>query len=246
MTPSSRGPAFRGLARRLAVAACLYVLFIVSARLAADDGTYCAYEVTVKKPSGEPVAGVPVGLVQKGEQIAESEADADGKARLCDAPLDAVDIFVGFDACGQVLVRHVDPLWLRTRQVSITYAPSRCSEFLSFPTDCHVLLRVVDEGGHFLPGALLDAKNSEGPVSGVSDEFGRVFLSLKKHEYLQGTVKKKGYGSSAVSCECASGDPTEVKVVVHRRQSALSSSSTNSSTIPQGRSKDEQGVGHLQ
>jgi hypothetical protein len=182
---------------------------------AAEEPTYCAFEVRVSKPSGAPFAKVPVGLVQSGTQFATVFTDAKGLARICDAPLHAVDIVVGGDVCGLVLVKNVRPTWFTTRQVFVTYAEEECSHFW-FPDHCRALLRIEDERGQPLSGARFDGRPS-GP--GVSDVFGRLFRSLKRGEKLEGTVTKNGYEQAHVSEECLpeGEDTVETRVVLPKR-----------------------------
>lgn len=89
---------------------CLLVTFFASSVFLCADQPYCAFEVKVSKPSGVPFANVPVIMVQRNAQLAETRTNTNGEARLCDAPLSSVDIMVGFERCGAVLVREVKPL----------------------------------------------------------------------------------------------------------------------------------------
>ncbi len=73
---------------------------------AAEEPTYCSFEVKVSKPSGVPFAKVPVALVENRTQFGTVFTDANGLARICDAPLHRVDIVVGIDLCGMVLVEE--------------------------------------------------------------------------------------------------------------------------------------------
>jgi hypothetical protein len=222
MTPSNNRSALRGIAAHAAAAPflCLLMFPLLSFPLsAAETGAYCAFEIKVREPSGKAFPGVPVGLVRSGTQIAQSQTDATGVARICDAPLGAVDIVVGFDICGSVLVRHVVPLWLRSRQVSVTYTRAAC-EFVSFPTVCHLLLRIVDDEGRPVPEAHFGSKSDgRGSELGVSDDLGRVFVSLDAREALEGVVTKSGYGPSRVSTRCVLNDGADIeqKVVLAKQ-----------------------------
>lgn len=192
---------------------------LVCAPMATGGTNYCAFEIRVRKPSGTPFAKVPVAIIYNGTQIAEARTDASGTARLCDAPLGAVDIAVGFDVCGSVLLRKVRPLWLRTRRVFITYARSSCQEFI-FPKDCHVLLRVADNQGRPVAGVRFEANGSRTASElGLSDSFGRLFLSLKGAEEVRGLVTKRGYEPASVSQTChPRGDPDmDVRVILRKR-----------------------------
>jgi hypothetical protein len=124
---------------------------------AAEDSTYCAFEVRVSKPSRAPFAKVPVGLVERGKEFATVFTDAKGLARICDAPLHALDIVVGGDVCGLVLVKRIRPT---TRQVFVTYEQEGCSHF-TFPDHCQALLYIEDEKGQPLAGVRFDGRPSD-------------------------------------------------------------------------------------
>lgn len=176
---------------------------------------YCAYEVKVSRPLGDPFSNVPVGLVEKGTQVATVVSDAHGTARFCDAPLHAVDIVVGTQGCGVVVVKGIKPTWPATRDVFVTYDETHCRELV--PADqCLVLLRVRNEDGHPLAGALLKSGQAE---QDMSDIFGRIFSSIRSGEKLQGTLTHKGLEPAHISEQCISGDERdlELKVVLHRR-----------------------------
>jgi hypothetical protein len=180
----------------------------------AAESTYCAFEVKVASPSGTPVAGVTVALIRGHKTtFSETRTDVNGIARLCDAPLETMDIVVGFDLCGSVQVRYLTPRWPGTERVFVTYVKHTCG-FASFRTDCFVLLRIEDEAGRPVSGARFEGKPSNGPEADVSDVFGRLFRSLKRGEKLEGVVIKEGRKSAHVSQECS--DDTELKVVLKK------------------------------
>ena len=192
---------------------------LVCAPIATAGTNYCAFEIKVTEPSGTPAAKVPVAIIYKDTQIAEARTDESGTAWLCDAPLDAVNIAVGFDICGSVLLKKIRPLWLRTRQVSITYARSSCEEFI-FAKSCHLLLRAEDDRGRPVAGARFEAAGSwTASELGLSDSFGRFFLSLKGAEEVRGLVTKRDYEPASVSQTCDPRDDPEmeVRIVLRKR-----------------------------
>ncbi len=92
---------------RLLILTVFSTLFI---SLAAAQDTWCAFEVKVSTPSGSPVPEVPVALIRgRKTTFSQTTTDANGVARLCDAPLENVDINVGFDMCNAVLVGYLAP-----------------------------------------------------------------------------------------------------------------------------------------
>src|SRR5260370_10638082 len=110
--------------------------------LAPAQDTYCAFEVTVRTQSGTPMSEVPVALI-RGHKTTfyETTTDANGVARLCDAPLENVDIIVGFDMCKSVMVRFLMPTWPDTQRISVTYVKTFCG-FASFKPNCVVSFRI--------------------------------------------------------------------------------------------------------
>jgi hypothetical protein len=185
--------------------------------LAAAEPTYCAFEVKVSGPSGTPLAKVPVLMLRRDTTVfAETTTTKDGTARLCDAPLDPVDIVVGFDMCGSVVVRVLKPTWPKIRRVFVTYLQTFCDHL---PSDnyCQVLLRVHDEKGRPVAGARFEGSPSD--VSDVSDIFGRLFRLVRPGEKLEGVVTKDGRQSDRVSEQCIAYDEhdAELKVVLRNR-----------------------------
>ena len=57
--------------------------------LAGQGTPYCAFEVNVRAPDGRPIAKAPVALIRYDKMtFSESTTDAQGIARICDAPLE--------------------------------------------------------------------------------------------------------------------------------------------------------------
>jgi hypothetical protein len=198
------------------------VFLATGAIILAADTTYCAFEIRVIKPSGDPASKVAVGIVEGGRATAFTETltDARGRARFCDAPLSPVDVFVGFASCGLVIAKQIRPLWLRTRRVLITYDGSYCEEFGPFPTQCHILLRINDDSGRSIAGArFTEATPRNDQASAPSDPFGRLFRVVEGEGVLEGSVTKEGYASAPVSKRCLlreDGVDREVKIVLHK------------------------------
>lgn len=186
--------------------------------LAAND-PYCAFEVKVLSPSKEPAAKVPVGIARQRGTFAETVTDADGIARICDAPIYPVDVFVGYDACGLVVIKGVKPLWLETRKLVATYAHSSCGEFNSFAKNCHILFRVKDEAGRSVAGARFEGKASGDPREPVlSDSFGRLFRAVEENQTLEGQITMAGYNPTSVSQSCLRRELGDRELVVVLRK----------------------------
>src|ERR1035441_6701021 len=95
----------------------LVVICVLSAcaPVIAAESSYCAFEVKVTTKSGAPRPKIPVILISGHKYtLVETQTDENGMARICDSPLEAVDIAVGFDVCGLVTVRNLHPLWPET------------------------------------------------------------------------------------------------------------------------------------
>jgi hypothetical protein len=214
MTASNRSSgrsSFFSISRFLAL--CAFHALTIA--LASAQATYCAFEVKVSAPSGSPVSKVPVVLVVKHTtSFAETTTDENGVARLCDAPLEPVDIAVGSDICGLVLVRNMHDTWPESRKVYVTYVDAPCDHFGVAP-NCLILLRIQDDDGRRISGARFEPKSQIGSGSNVSDSFGRIFQFFKKRERLEGIVIKSGYSPVPISELCL--DNQEVKVVLRKQ-----------------------------
>ena len=164
--------------------------------------SYCAYEVTVSKPDGAPAANVPVAIVREGRQLRETRTDGRGVARLCDAPLTSVDVVVGVDLCGSVLVRQILPMWPDMRRVFVTYERETCREG-QFSDHCLALVRVTAEDGSPVSGALLGSDGAGASASVQTDAFGRLFIRVGRGETFTGNITKEGRKATRISERCA-------------------------------------------
>jgi hypothetical protein len=180
--------------------------------VAAQSSSYCAFEVIVRTPSGGPVANVPVQLVShKSTVLSHTTTDEQGRAKICNAPMERVDIAVGLDLCGSVVVRMLQPRWPDTRRVFVTYVREVCS-FVPVHNDCLIVLRIQDDRGQPVQGARLETKSITGPGTNISDEFGRIFLSTPKGGWFKGLVRKDDRRPEDVSLRCE--EDLELKVTL--------------------------------
>jgi len=198
---------------RAAVLALTEPLFAPVAMIAAEP-PYCAFEVKVTTKSGAPRSRVPVVLIRgHSNTFLETQTDTNGLAKLCDTPLEAVDIAVGFDVCGLVTVRNLHPLWPETKRVFVTFEENPCNHFV-FPEYCQVLLRVQDPEGRPVGGVRFSGSLAErGSESGVSDELGRIYLMVKRGGRLEGAVTGTRRREAPISARVT--DDVEIKVVLH-------------------------------
>jgi hypothetical protein len=181
---------------------------------AAERSTYCAFEVKVATPAGAAISNIAVYLVRNMRTtLYSATTDANGIARICDAPLEHLDIGVGSDLCGSVVVQHLPPSWPETRHVFVTYVKTPCHHF-TFPSECRVLLRIQDHDGHPLRDALLEGLPSDEGVN-ASDVFGRVFRLVKRGKKFEGVITKEGWLPARVTQVCE--DDVEVKVVLRKQ-----------------------------
>jgi hypothetical protein len=174
------------------------------------ESTYCAFEIRVADPSGTALDKVPVYLVRGHDtQVASTTTDQRGIATFCDAPLGLLDIGVGLDSCGSVMVREVQAVWPETRRVFVTYVKTYCKHFI-FENHCLAVFRVRDETGRPVAGARF---KGGGAGTDASDAFGRIFRYTERRGRLAGTITKPGYGPASVSETCV--DDAEAPVVLH-------------------------------
>jgi hypothetical protein len=191
----------------------IVIVGCAAASVARTDGApYCAYEVRVNKPSGLPFAKTPVGIVDKGTQIGTETTDANGVARLCDAPVHKIDIAVGAVGQGLTIVRAVKPTWPKTRVIVVIRDDSAWDEFV-FPDACQILLRIRDERGLPISGARFEGRSSGVLASmNTSDDLGRLFRKLKSGGSLNGSIAGRGYISAPVAARCIKGDEDDIEL----------------------------------
>jgi hypothetical protein len=177
------------------------------------ESTYCAFEVKVTTKSGAPRSQVPVLLVRgRNGTFLETRSDANGVARLCDAPLEAVDIAVGFDVCGLVVVRNLHSLWPKTKRLFVTFEENPCNHFV-LAEYCQVLLRVQDQEGRPVAGVRFNGSlPQESSGSDTSDELGRIFRLVKREARLEGAVRGNRERQASVSALVT--DDVEIKVIL--------------------------------
>jgi hypothetical protein len=186
---------------------------------AAGQTSYCAFEVRVTGPAGAPVANVPVYLIRNQRTtLSDTITNAKGVARICDSPLGAVDIAVGFDVCGSVLVKDIKATWPTTRPVLVTYVETSCDHFV-FGDYCQILLRIHDEDGQPVAAARFQGRSSSVSGSDVSDNFGRIFRSIKTGEKLEGVITKDGRDPARISEQCLPHGERdmELKIMLRKR-----------------------------
>lgn len=186
------------------ILASLLAAFIalVSPIVGSAASEYCAFEVRVTNPSGRPVAGVAVAIITADNKEFSGEilTDRDGRARLCDAPMQPVTIIAGTDVCGLVAVKNISPIWPSTEHVFITFEPKSCNHFPR-PGPCTVLLRIVDEEDRPISNAAWRGQAPGAPA--LSDRFGRVIESVRDGGELVGTVSKEGYFPTKATASCS-------------------------------------------
>jgi hypothetical protein len=198
----------------------LLVAFAVySTKSLAGQLNYCAFEVTVRSSAEAPVRGVGVWLLRAdGSVYSRVQADARGVARLCDAPPGLVDIQVGGNLCGAVIVKYLRPLWLETRHLRLHY--DGCHEDFEVTSGCYYVVRVLDSGDRAVEGAhLIGAVPGQDPELDATDKFGRLFRFVPWGRSLEGEIAKEGYTTEKVLLNCRSGDdPYPEPAITLRRQ----------------------------
>lgn len=191
---------------------CVFVAGI----FAVNAYAYCALKVEVKSPSGDHVARVPIEVLREHRiSIAEAASDANGHAEICDLPLGFVDVVVGQDICGSVMVRSIKPLWPQTVELVVTYADLGCNHVAPSPRAL-VLFRVKDTDGKFVEGASFTDASQLNQGTTSSDVSGRIFRSVQRGQVLEGTISMNGYLRQAVRLRVM--DDLEMDVLLRKRQ----------------------------
>jgi hypothetical protein len=147
-------------------------------------------------------------------KFSETNTDAKGLARLCDAPLEAVDIVVGFDVCGLVTVRDLHSKWPETKRIYVTFEENSCDHF-ALSEFVQVLMRVQDNQGRPVAVARFSTQSlDKGSGSDVSDRLGRIFRLARRNSKLEGVVQEVAGGQARIAVLCS--DDIEMKVILHR------------------------------
>lgn len=176
---------------------------------------FCAFEVSVITPTGSPAAGLSVSMIRVDNKktFASVITGPTGIVKLCDAPVVPVSLMVSSRQCGSVAIEPITPDWPRTQRLVVIHNPIKCQEFNPTP-NCQALLRIYDESGRPLQGARFETKFPMGPSSPVSDSLGRLFLSVRRMEVLEGSIVKDGFRPMSFSEECR--DDIESKIQMRR------------------------------
>ena len=90
--------------------------------LAQSTQEYCAFEVAVSSPKGRPIYGATVSVVDQQTHVyGTAMTNGEGVARLCDSPRGLINIQVGGQLCGSIVVRNLKAYWRRTRRIVVIY-----------------------------------------------------------------------------------------------------------------------------
>ena len=166
--------------------------------------SYCALRVYVKTADGKPVPNLRVSVSwSNDDEKIEAELGIDGTTVFCDLPSRIVDITVK-GPCDEVVAKRQPIRWLETSEVYFYY-PS-CSRYHWVPDNgCRLIMRVTlsfkgFEGASVSPSdAVIDS--SSGPNS--SDEYGRIFKTLKYGSVYDVELSKTGYKPVRIIQNCS-------------------------------------------
>ena len=208
LASSESGPILESSSLKLLALAGLSV-FYLSRPVSAQQG-YCAFEVRVTSPGGSPIKGVAVSLSQNRSQLANFDTDADGVARICDAPLKSVDIAIGKDICQSVHVLNAKATFPLVKQIFVIYQEVACNHFI-FLDRCQALLRIQSRDGRPISGAQFESERSGAASLGISDKFGRLYGQVKLGEALIGIVRKAGYRPEKVLEKCTTQGESDLE-----------------------------------
>lgn len=186
--------------RKVIIAATFVSLLLTTSLngVTPTDAQYCAFEVVIRSPNGTPISQVPIEMVEHHRSTySDTRTNKDGIALLCDSPVGSVDIVAGFDICGSVMIRNVQPDWPRTVRLHLTYVPMECDHFATSP-QVRVVLRITAEDGRPLAGARFSGRLG-GKIPAISDSFGRIMGSIRRGSKVEGTIQLDGHKSASVS-----------------------------------------------
>jgi hypothetical protein len=175
---------------------------------AQEQGSLCAFEVTVKSPAGVPVVGIEVSEFETGGRVYSSgTTNRQGVARICDAPQGLIDLHIGGQLCGAVTVGYLSAYWMVTRKIDMIYKNCQGDDFLP-PGGCQLTIRVRDQTGSPLAGVVINDPK-ERPMkraqTTVSDEFGRIFRFLDYGDNVNVQLQREGYLSQTLTFACRTG-----------------------------------------
>ena len=187
---------------------CLLVGFCMStlSGSASYAASYCALKVYVKTSEGKPVPNLEVSVSWfNGDEKVEARLGIDGTAVFCDLPSRVIDIAVK-GPCGEIVAKRQPIHWLDNSEVYFYY-PS-CSSYHHWVIEngCRLIIRVTRlasgvEGASVSPSdSVIDS--SSGP--NTSDEYGRIFKTLKYSSVYDVELSKTGYKPVRIIQNCTS------------------------------------------
>jgi hypothetical protein len=132
-----------------------------------------------------------------------------GKASICDAPNEPIDIVVGRDICGSVIVNDLRYEWPTTHTVFVTYQDEPC-DHLALGKEARVLLRILDNTGRPVRGAIFKGR-AVGRIDEESDELGRLFIIAQRGSRVEGVVEKDGMANRVL---VAVADDSELAIII--------------------------------
>jgi hypothetical protein len=170
---------------------------------------YCAFEVQVGSPDGNPVTSVGVVLLTAGGQtFGGDNTNEQGVAMICDSPPGPVAIQVGGKQCGGVTVNSLSRYYMLTRKVVVVY--DNCREEGLVPVGgCELTIRVRDQKGNPIARASFEGPNDNPEASDqtrISDAYGRIFRFALFGESIKARIKKDGYVSQELLESCRAGN----------------------------------------
>lgn len=192
--------------RCLLVGFCMNTLSVS----ALHGASYCALKVYVKTSEGKPVPSIEIpNLVVSvswfnGDGKVEARLGIDSTTVFCDLPSRVIDITVR-GPCGEIVAKRQPIHWLDTSEVYFYY-PS-CSRYhWVLESGCRLIIRVtrmasgVEGASVSHSDAVIDS--SSGP--NTSDEYGRIFKTLKYGSVYDVELSKTGYKSVRIIQNCTS------------------------------------------
>jgi hypothetical protein len=175
--------------------------------IASAEGV-CSLRVRVLSPDGRRTEA-PISVKEESGRTIEKDHENDD-VEFCDLGILPVAVTVGSDGlCNQITIRDVPVTWNEPYLLRVTYDPDACRREHGPPPPmpiCHILFRVSDSGGKWIPRASVKF-SSPTSDSMKADEYGRAEFVTKVGDEARGSVAAAGFDSANFKWTCSRSEP---------------------------------------
>jgi len=178
----------------------LIVIMVFGSYSAVRAADYCSVTVTIQTPDGAPVDSSLIVYDESGAKFMEATA-VRGVAHICDLGFGSYRIEIGNSKrCNHITFTNVTDRW-PIEQKLIAVDVASCSGRPLVPSGCNISIRVRDNRtGKPIPLARLAAEQLS-PI--LSDQYGRMFISMALQQQSRFTVEAEGYQSQVIELMCS-------------------------------------------